>query len=218
MAYSRDNERYTRLTFDVNLDSGYPLDSNGRWTTLRGVPAPFHVRLKELADYAGLSISALGKIGGASKGTANQWGRKSEEGGGVANGNVAHLIKIADKYGVSLDWLVGRSDFGGPSKAGGGAPRMASDDSLSMARAAAIAVSFELNKPLPTTWQAAFRLAAYKGDEEEFKKQIRLALAPPPSDEPPEESMGLEKPSGPPATGVPPQLPPKPPKGKGKRP
>jgi transcriptional regulator with XRE-family HTH domain len=138
-----------------------------RWTTLAIVTASFRSRLEHLAAAAGLSPSAAGIAAGVSKGTVNQWIRKE-----AASGNISALLRLVDHYKVSLDWVTGRSDEGGPRGTGAPVP-----DPLALAREAATAISFELGIPIAEAWRGAFDARVESGSTlEEYKRAIRAAL------------------------------------------
>src|SRR3954468_21616051 len=103
--------------------------------TLEGVPAHFHDRLDELCDAMRSNPSALGVAAGLSKSTVAGWKKKSEEDKGRVNGKVLELIKLAEYCKVTLDWLVGRSEVGGPKRPGApSADASLGPDTLAMAR------------------------------------------------------------------------------------
>lgn len=61
-------------------------------------------RIKELADAKGITMVTLGRAVGASSGNMSDWkaGRSAP--------NVDKLIKIADYFGVTTDFLLGRDE------------------------------------------------------------------------------------------------------------
>jgi transcriptional regulator with XRE-family HTH domain len=71
----------------------------------------FVSRLQELLRSTGKSRSDMGSSAGLSHDTVGKWIREN-----VAQpGKTEDAIKLATKYGVSLEWLLGTSSDGGPT-------------------------------------------------------------------------------------------------------
>ena len=71
----------------------------------------FSLRIKELREERGLSQAKLAKELGVGTGSVGMWESTQEI------PPVKKLLVIADYFGVSLDYLVGRSDVRTPSAA-----------------------------------------------------------------------------------------------------
>lgn len=91
---------------------------------LRMEPGVLRERLRTARDTAGLSQNAAARATGLSLATIQNW-----ESGRRTNISAADVARAADAYGVTTDWLLGRSD--GPLEmwrpatepdAGGGGP------------------------------------------------------------------------------------------------
>lgn len=80
------------------------------------MPATFHERLDRLAQAKGVSTSKLGTQAGLSPDTVNQWIRKSKA--GKLPGRAEEHGKLAAFWGVDAEWLLGRTDRGGPRELG----------------------------------------------------------------------------------------------------
>lgn len=131
------------------------------------MPTVFAERIDELVKLSGLVQSAASVAAGLSKETLRKWSNAE-----IVSGNIRELIRFADHHKVSLDWLVGRSDRGGPKKEA--APEV---DTLAMAKRAAESLSFELSIPLPVAWEAAYHATRYVDDPASIRRAIKVALA-----------------------------------------
>jgi hypothetical protein len=76
---------------------------------------PFHERLELLAQKHGVSTMELGTKADLSDDTVNKWIRLSKEEGRVSGRSESHA-KLASKWGVTTEWLIGTSDRGGPDE------------------------------------------------------------------------------------------------------
>lgn len=72
---------------------------------MSGVDLNFSLRIKALRQNKDLSGEELGKLVGVSKVSVWQW----ENGINYPNNNI--LIKLSDLFGVSIDYLLGRTDI-----------------------------------------------------------------------------------------------------------
>ncbi len=80
------------------------------------MPAAFHERLEQLAQAKGVSPSKLGLDAGLSSDTVNKWKRLSKK--GSVSGRSEEHAKLAKYWGVSVAWMLGDSDSGGPNEIG----------------------------------------------------------------------------------------------------
>lgn len=74
-------------------------------------------RLKDLRTSKGISTKALADATGISVGSLNTWENDDATAGKTSTDGIKleNLIKLADFYGVSLDYLAGRTDVKSPS-------------------------------------------------------------------------------------------------------
>lgn len=74
-------------------------------------------RLKDLRTSMGISTKALADATGISVGSLNTWENDDATAGKTSTDGIKleNLIKLADFYGVSLDYLAGRTDVKSPS-------------------------------------------------------------------------------------------------------